>query len=325
MGRSCSIGPASWARSIAFEAAVAGGIPIIANISQCLSANQIQSIHAILNGTSNFILTQMEEQGTDYPTRVAKPSGAATPRPIRRWTSTAATPPRSWRSSPTWPSAPRVDWRDIPRRGIDSLDVADLRYAKELGYRIKLLAVAELPDGGVELHVSPTLVRLGAPLAEVRGAYNAIRVVGDAVGPLFFHGLGAGQMPTASAVVADLIDTVVGRAPITFRTLELWSKQAAAVRAAAITPSRPAGSICGSTSTIGPGVMAEIAGDLGPARNFDRLGHSARRRADRRRRRAAGDHDAHRHRSATCKRQSKPSIDPTPADQRRMRVQSASI
>ena len=119
----------------------------------------------------------------------------------------------------------RVHWRDIPRTGIDTLDAADLRYAKELGYRIKLLAVARLADGGLELHVSPTLVRVGTPLAEVREAYNAIRVVGDAVGPVFFHGLGAGQMPTASAVVADMIDTAVGRTAITFRTLELWSNR----------------------------------------------------------------------------------------------------
>ena len=94
----------------------------------------------------------------------------------------------------------RINWRDIPRTGIDMVDVADMRYAKELGYSIKLLAVAELVPEGLELHVSPTLVRHRSPLAEVRGAYNAIRVVGDAVGRVFFHGLGAGQMPTASAV-----------------------------------------------------------------------------------------------------------------------------
>jgi homoserine dehydrogenase len=114
----------------------------------------------------------------------------------------------------------------------------------------------------VELHVSPTLVKIGTPLAEVRGAYNAISVVGDAVGPLFFHGLGAGQMPTASAVVADLIDTVVGRTAITFRTLELWSQ-----RDDAITPHDPA-KIPGRfylrfDVDDRPGVMAEIAGVLG--------------------------------------------------------------
>ena len=93
-----------------------------------------------------------------------------------------------------------------------------------MGYRIKLLAVAQLQQHGLELHVSPTLVKIGTPLAEVRGAYNAISVVGDVVGRVFFHGLGAGQMPTASAVVADLIDTVVGRTAITFRTSDWWSQ-----------------------------------------------------------------------------------------------------
>jgi homoserine dehydrogenase len=105
----------------------------------------------------------------------------------------------------------RVHWTDIPRTGIDCLDPKDLHYASELGYRIKLLAIARLRDNDLEMHVSPTLVRRGRPLAEVREAYNAIRVDGDAVGSVFFHGLGAGQMPTASAVVADMIDTAVAR------------------------------------------------------------------------------------------------------------------
>src|SRR5690606_20920301 len=105
----------------------------------------------------------------------------------------------------------RVNWRDIPRRGIDNLDPADLRYAREFGYRIKLIATAHLEPGGVQLYVSPMLVKVGSPLAEVRGAFNAVRVQGDAVGPLMFHGLGAGQMPTASAVVADMIAMAVGR------------------------------------------------------------------------------------------------------------------
>jgi homoserine dehydrogenase len=88
-----------------------------------------------------------------------------------------------------------------------------------------LLAVAQLHGDELELHVSPTLVKRGKPIAEVRGAFNAVSVVGDAVGPVFYHGQGAGQMPTASAVAADLIDLVVGRAGITFKALELWSGQ----------------------------------------------------------------------------------------------------
>ena len=198
---------------IAFEAAVAGGIPIIANISQCLSANQIQSLRGILNGTSNFILTQMEEQGADYLTALSRSPAtrlcrsrsddgrrrhrchaeAGHPRPsgIRRagglarhsaprhrslWTPPiCGTPKNSATASSCWP------WRNC--RQAASSCTSRRRWSSS-----------------------------GTPLAEVRGAFNAIRVVGDAVGPLMFHGLGAGQMPTASAVVADMIDTVVGRA-----------------------------------------------------------------------------------------------------------------
>jgi homoserine dehydrogenase len=119
----------------------------------------------------------------------------------------------------------RVRWSQIPRVGIQHLDSCDIRYARELGYRIRLLAIAKLADGGLEIHVAPSLVRMGRPLAEVREAYNAVAVVGDAVGRVFFHGLGAGQMPTASAVVADMIDMAVGRSRITFQTLGLWSQR----------------------------------------------------------------------------------------------------
>ncbi len=150
-------------RSIAFEAAVAGGIPIIATISQCLSANQIQSIHAILNGTSNFILTQMEEHGTDY----ADGRGRGPAARLRRGQSDDGRQrqrrrPEAGHPRPPGLRRPRQLARHSPRRGIDTLDVADMRYAKELGYRIKLLAVAELVPDGLELHVSPTLVQAAA-------------------------------------------------------------------------------------------------------------------------------------------------------------------
>ncbi len=156
----------------------------------------------------------------------------------------------------------RPRWSEIPRVGIESLNSIDLNCAKELGYRVKLLAVAQLEDEALELHVSPTLVKIGTPLAEVRGAYNAISVVGDVVGRVFYHGLGAGQMPTASAVAADMIDIAVGRMPITFRTLELWS------------PKKPLVSVTDHAHATSrfylrfvvqdrPGVLAEIAGVLG--------------------------------------------------------------
>jgi homoserine dehydrogenase len=250
-------------RSIAFEAAVGGGIPIIAALNECLTANQVESIHAILNGTSNFILTQMDEQNTNYNSALAEAQqrGYAEANPAMDVNGSDAAQKLAILSHIAFGA--QVSWREIPRVGIDVVEVADMRYARELGYNIKLLAVAELVPEGLEMHVSPTLVRKGSPLAEVRGAYNAIRVVGDTVGRIFFQGLGAGQMPTASAVVSDLIDTVLGRMAITFRTLNLWSNQSQA----RVMPRDPA-TIPGRyylrfNVDDRPGVMAEIAGILG--------------------------------------------------------------
>lgn len=212
-------------RSIAFEASVCGGIPIIANISQCFSANEITSIKGILNGTSNFIVTQMDEHRWNYADALvqAQKLGYAEADPTMDVDGSDAAQKLAILAHLAFGA--RVHWREIPRVGIDRLDVKDIYYARELGYRIKLIAVGRVTEAGLELHVSPTLVRMGSPLAEVRGAYNALTVVGDAVGDVFFHGQGAGQMPTASAVVADMIDTAVGRTAITFRTLELWSQR----------------------------------------------------------------------------------------------------
>jgi homoserine dehydrogenase len=250
-------------RTIAFEAAVAGGIPIIGAVGECLVANQIESIHAILNGTSNFILTQMEENNTDYATALAEAQqrGYAEANPAMDVNGSDAAQKLAILAHLAFGA--KVNWRNIPRTGIDIVDVADIRYARELGYSIKLLAVAELVPEGLELYVSPTLVRHRTPLAEVRSAYNAIRVVGDAVGRVFFHGLGAGQMPTASAVVADLINTLIGRTAITFQMLNLWSPDdSAAVRTR--DPARVPGRFYLRFNVEDrPGVMAEIASILG--------------------------------------------------------------
>ncbi|MDC0935629.1 homoserine dehydrogenase [Pirellulales bacterium] len=216
-------------RSIAFEASVAGGIPIIANVSQCLSANQIESLHGILNGTSNFILSEMHKSGAAYGDVLpeAQRLGYAEADPTMDVDGADAAQKLAILAHLAFGA--RVHWQEIPRTGIDTLDLIDVRFAQEMRYRIKLLAVADLVDHGLDLHVSPTLVKEGTPLAEVGGPYNAIRVDADAVGRLLFYGPGAGQMPTASAVVADLIDTAVGRTELTFRTLELWSDRKARV------------------------------------------------------------------------------------------------
>lgn len=249
-------------RSIAFEASVAGGIPIITSISQCFTANQVLSLQGILNGTSNFIVTQMEELGADYASavRAAQECGFAEADPSMDVDGTDAAQKLAILAHLAFGA--RVHWHDIPRIGIDELDTSDLRFAKELGYRIKLLAIAQLTDGVLELSVAPTLVRIGQPMAEVRGANNAIGVVGDAVGRVFFHGLGAGRMPTASAVVADMIDTAVGRTQLTFRTLKLWSGQEPrfAIRAHEHLRGR---FYLRFTVEDHPGVMSRITGALG--------------------------------------------------------------
>jgi homoserine dehydrogenase len=250
-------------RTIAFEAAVGGGIPIIAAINQSLVANQIQSIHGILNGTSNFILTQMEDYGKGYADALveAQKLGYAEANPTMDVNGSDAAQKLAILAHLSFGA--RVDWKLIPRTGIDTVDVADMRYARELGYGIKLLAVAELVPDGLELHVSPTLVRQRSTLAQVQGAFNAIRIVGDAVGRVFLHGLGAGQMPTASACVADLIDTILGRAAITFRTLDLWSDRREVPVALRDPASVPGRFYLRFNVDDRPGVMAEIAGILG--------------------------------------------------------------
>ena len=137
-----------------------------------------------------------------------------------------------------------------------------MKYAGELGYAVKLLALAKLSQAGLELRVAPTLVRRGTPLAEVRGPYNAIRAVGDAVGDTFFYGRGAGMMPTASAMVGDLIDVVTGRAELTSRVLGLWTEPAQPLRQ---TPAHEIRCRYYLRFTIAdrPGVLAALATILG--------------------------------------------------------------
>jgi len=248
-------------RSIAFEAAAAGGIPIVAAIGQCLAANRIESIRGILNGTSNFILSRMEEEGADYATvlTVAQQAGYAEADPAMDVSGTDAAHKLAILAHlafGVW-----VPWADIPRTGIEQVDQGLMAYAAELGYRIRLVASAARVDGRLAMRVSPTLVKVGTPLAETRGAYNAVSIVGDAVGRLFFHGLGAGEMPTASAVVADIIDTAVGRAAIFFQTTGVLDAESPAAKVAGV--EMPQRHFLRIPVADRPGVMAMISGVLG--------------------------------------------------------------
>ncbi|MDR2117882.1 MAG: homoserine dehydrogenase [Planctomycetaceae bacterium] len=249
-------------RTIAFEAAVCGGIPILSALSTALQANTLQSINAIVNGTSNYILSQMESGKTSYNDAVlqAQKLGYAEANPAMDVDGTDAVQKLAILAQLGFGA--NVAWKNISRLGIESIESIDFRYAKELGYRIKLLAVAERSSGGLELHVSPTLVKGDNPLARVRDAFNAVRVVGDSVGSVFFQGLGAGQLPTASAVVSDVIDTILGRTAITFRTLHLWDSAKASI--AIKSPNEFFGkSYLRFSVQDQPGVMHEISGVLG--------------------------------------------------------------
>jgi homoserine dehydrogenase len=219
-------------RAVAFEASVGGGIPIVQALEVGLAANRVTGLAAIVNGTCNFILTEMTQSGLPYATalRQAQALGFAEADPTLDVDGTDTAHKLAVLAQLAFGAT--VTTGEVPREGIDRLQPADIGYAGELGYVVKLLALAKQAGEGLELRVAPTLVKRGTPLAEVRGPYNAVRVVGDAVGDTLFYGRGAGELPTASAVVGDLIDVVVGRAALTFRALNLWSADAPAVRLA---------------------------------------------------------------------------------------------
>lgn len=210
---------ASEGRTIGFEAAVAGGIPIISAVTQALTGNQIESIEAILNGTSNFILTQMLDHGQTYEDvlKEAQALGYAEADPAMDVDGTDAAQKLSILTQLAY--ATKVPLESIVQQGIDSLELLDLQVAQELGYKIKLLATSRLNNNALEVSVQPTLIRCHRTLAQTDGADNIVAIKGDALGQATFSGAGAGQLPTASAVMADIIDYATGRTAVTFPSI----------------------------------------------------------------------------------------------------------
>jgi homoserine dehydrogenase len=191
---------------VAFEAAVAGGIPIIKAVREGLTANRIEWIAGIINGTSNFILSQMREQGTgfDAALKEAQRLGYAEADPTFDIEGIDAAHKLTILSAISF-GIP-MQFSRAYTEGISRLTRQDIRYAEELGYRIKLLGIARRAARGIELRVHPTLIPARRLIASVEGVMNAILVKGDAVGQTMYYGAGAGSEPTASAVVADLVD-----------------------------------------------------------------------------------------------------------------------
>src|SRR5215212_1405182 len=191
---------------VAYEASVGGGIPVIGPFKLDLLANDISRVTAIINGTTNYIITRMSTSGLDFATALkeAQDLGYAEPDPTNDIEGIDAAYKLAILSTLAFHA--RVHPDQVYREGITGLQPSDFRYARELGYAIRLLAIAKLVDGGLEARVHPTMVPAGTMLASVDDVYNAVQVEGDLVGRILFYGRGAGAGPTASAVVADVID-----------------------------------------------------------------------------------------------------------------------
>ena len=192
---------------VAFEAAVAGGIPIIKALREGLTANRIQWIAGIINGTTNFILSEMRDKGLDFDVvlKEAQALGYAEADPTFDIEGVDAAHKATIMSAIAYGIPVQFDKAYV--EGITKLSATDIRYAEQLGYRIKLLGITRRREGeGVELRVHPTLVPAKRLIANVEGAMNAVVVNGDAVGTTLYYGKGAGSEPTASAVIADLVD-----------------------------------------------------------------------------------------------------------------------
>ncbi|MEY2570701.1 MAG: homoserine dehydrogenase, partial [Acidimicrobiaceae bacterium] len=189
-----------------FEAAVAGGIPLIRPLRESLVGERITRVLGIVNGTTNYILTKMTEEGADYGDALAEAQrlGYAEADPTADVEGYDAGAKAAIIASIAFGA--RVVAGDVYHEGITNITAVDIAFAKRLGYVVKLLAVAEEVDGAVGVRVHPAMVPLHHPLAAVRESYNAVFIEGDAVGNLMFYGRGAGGAPTASAVLGDLID-----------------------------------------------------------------------------------------------------------------------
>ena len=250
---------------IAFEASVAGGIPVIRALKEGLAANQIKAVLAILNGTSNYILTRMTGEGISFNEALSKAKrlGYAEADPTLDIDGSDAAHKLTIIISLAFGHP--FTYEDIYKEGIDGISPEDIRFAGEFGYCLKLLAIAREVDGHIEARVHPAFVPLDHILANVNEAYNAVYVEGDFVGPTLFYGLGAGRRPTGSAVVSDLIDMARNKVKgITRRVLPLSFARSPAKELSL----RPMDHVVTEyyfrfSAVDSPGVLSKISGILG--------------------------------------------------------------
>ncbi|MCF7974372.1 MAG: homoserine dehydrogenase [Phycisphaerae bacterium] len=218
-------------RCIAFEASCAGGIPIISALRTGLAANDIQGIFGIVNGTCNYILSNMSLRGTGFSETLAQAQekGYAEADPTLDINGGDSTHKLAIMGSLAF--GVEITLNDIYREGIENISIDDIRYGQELGYCLKLLAIGQkTTEGKISLRVHPAFILNDCALARVDGPFNAVSVFGHAVGEVMFYGRGAGMMPTASAVVADVIDVATGNACRTFEHTRILPKTEAGDR-----------------------------------------------------------------------------------------------
>ena len=197
-------------RCVAFEASCCGGIPLVGALRTGLAANEITAMYGIVNGTCNFILSSMDREGKEYDTALseAQKLGYAEADPTLDINGADSAHKLAILSSLAY--GKQIDYEDISVRGIEDVHLADIRFGREMGYVMKLLAISEVTGDGLSLRVHPAFVKADEPLAQVNGAFNAMSIFGKEVGHTYYYGQGAGEMPTASAVVGDIIEAARG-------------------------------------------------------------------------------------------------------------------
>jgi len=247
---------------IAFEASCVGGVPVIGALLNGLMANSIDALYGIVNGTCNYILTAMTGRGAAYADVLAQAQadGLAEADPTLDVSGEDSAHKLAILAALAF--GRRIEYDAIDVEGIDTLDLADIRYGSELGYTAKLLAIAQRQGEGVSLRVHPAFIDSTHPLARVSGPFNAVSIFGHAVGHTLYYGRGAGSMPTASAVVADILSVAAGVAPLQFAQLGIWPDRAAPAKQLPIEQVQSRYYLrvtCGDS----PGVLAKIADVLG--------------------------------------------------------------
>ncbi|HTL71460.1 MAG TPA: homoserine dehydrogenase [Candidatus Eisenbacteria bacterium] len=205
-GKAVFAAAGKYGKRLGFEASVCGGIPIIKSLKEGLASNNVSSFFGIVNGTCNFILTGMSTKGLDFKTALADAQKRGYAERDPRFDIEGIDSAHKLAVLARLAFRAEVPFKRIHVEGISKLSALDIAYAKELGYVIKLLAIGKKLDSGLELRVHPTMLPFDHPLSNVRGVYNAVFVHSDQAGDLLFYGRGAGMMPTASAVMSDVLD-----------------------------------------------------------------------------------------------------------------------